>query len=118
MGIVDGLLDPDRTVRRLNLDGPSDSTFGSTEIFGDEVCSLVTDTALYRETAFTVFMPSSNPMISRLRAYLDCKDTMDKSDLLDDLAIECPWAYARRHISVSFVNMKIFSYFKNFYSYF
>ena len=99
MGIVDGQLDPRRTVRRLEFDGSPDSKFQSTEVFGDEVCSLVTDTAIYRETAFSVFVPSSSPMISRLQSYLDCVETYDSDDLND--SIDCPWVYARKHMSVS-----------------
>ena len=107
MGVVDGQIDPRRTVRRIDYEGPSDSTFQSTEIFGDEVCSLVTDTAIYRETAFSVFVPSSNPMLGRLRAYLECAESLPSSDTSD--VIDCPWVYARKHLSVS-LNMKIFSY--------
>ena len=102
MGVDDdGVLDPSRTVRRLKYDGPDDTPYTWTEIFGDEVCSLVTDTALYRETAFTVFMPASNPMISRLKEYLDCVDTQRGCDIKNHSDITCPWVYSRLHMTVS-----------------
>ena len=102
LGIDEGVLDPSRTVRRLKYDGPEDVPFRWTEIFGDEVCSLVTDTALYRETAFTIFVPSDNPMMSRLPVYLDCNDTQRGCDIKNYSDIACPWVYSRLHMTVSF----------------
>ena len=92
----------------MRYDGPADIPYTWTEIFGDEVCSLVTETAFYRETAFTVFVPSDNPMISRLQCYLDCKDTQRGCDIKSQLDITCPWMYSRLHMTVSCVNLKIF----------
>ena len=99
LGVVSGALDPARTVRSAFYDNDSTDPYQATEIFGDEVCSVVTETALYRETSFTIFMPSSGPMISRLGGYLSHDDSALDPDVD---SISCPWVYVRRHMSVSF----------------
>ena len=98
LGVCSGVLDPVRSVRTAAYDNQSADPYLATEIFGDEVCSIVTDTALYRETSFTVFMPTESPMLGRLGAYLGGEDAKGDPDV-DDIA--CPWFYVRRHMSVS-----------------
>ena len=111
---MSGDLDPARTVRTAFYDNESTDPYQATEIFGDEVCSVVTESALYRETSFTIFMPSSGPMISRLGGYL----SQDDSALDPDVdSIGCPWVYVRRHMSVSFLNpKKFFGSLKDYFS--
>ena len=114
LGVEDGLLDPCLTVRRLKYDGSAEEPFKATEIFGDEVRSVVTASALYRETAFSVFMPSEGPMLSLLTAYLGDPDTMDECDLADSIRVECPWVHARRHLSVRYHKIFLCAPFKKF----
>ena len=105
MGICSGVLDPAHSVRSTVYDNPSADPYLATEIFGDEICSIVTDTALYRETSFTIFMPAENPMLERLGGYLGGEDAKGDPDVDD---IVCPWFLVRRHMSVSYSNSKNF----------
>ena len=109
--LEDHLLDPNRTVRTVKYTGPQ-SPYRGAEIFGEEVRSLVTDTALYRETAFTVAVPSASAMVDRLGSYLGglvYDGDLDSSDVSSSHnQIDCPWMYIRRHFSVS-LNTKNFS---------
>ena len=102
---MSGVLDPERSVRTVLYDNDSTEPYSATEIFGDEVCSIVTETALYRETSFTIFMPVESPMISRLGGYLSGENASGDPDVD---GIECPWFLVRRHMSVSVLNSKIF----------
>lgn len=65
----------------------------------------MTDTALYRETSFTIFMPFDNPMIDRLGGYLGGEFASGDPDVD---GIICPWVYVRRHMIVSDLNLKNF----------
>ena len=105
LGIVDGALDLERSVRSTSYDCASSEPYLATEIFGDEVCSIVTDTALYRETSFTIFMPFDNPMIDRLGGYLGGEVASGDPDVGD---MVCPWMFVRRHMIVSIFNLKNF----------
>ena len=107
LGVVDGRIDPSRTVRKLTYDCTDKGPYKAIEIFGDEVCSMVTSTALYRETAFTIFMPTGGPMIDRLGGYLVQDDALS-DDCAGAPSITCPWMYVRRFISVSLIDSKNF----------
>ena len=98
--MVDGELDPSRTVRKLTYDCTSDAPYKAIEVFGDEVCSMVTSTSLYRETAFSIFMPRDGPMIGRLGGYLAGDEALS-DDCEGPPSIRCPWMYVRRYIAVS-----------------
>ena len=99
--MVGGVLDPSRTVRKLTYDNSSDAPYRAIEVFGDEVCSMVTSTSLYRETAFSIFMPREGPMIDRLGGYLAGDEALS-DDCVGPPSIRCPWMYVRRYIAVSF----------------
>ena len=99
LGLVDGEVDPSRTVRKLTYDCESDAPYKAFEVFGDEVCSMVTSTSLYRETAFTIFMPTGGPMIGRLGGYLASDEALS-DDCTGSPSIRCPWMYVRRFMSV------------------
>ena len=80
---------------------------------------MVTDTALYRETAFTVAVPSASVMVGRLGSYLNDLvysadyEKLDVSDTHNQL--DCPWMYIRRHFSVSYIKHKKFLCFKSYF---
>ena len=106
-------LDPDRTVRQIKYTSTDPGPYKSTEIFGDEVRSLVTDTCLYRETAYTIFFPSASNLIPHMGEYLQGEENRRLDAVFDPSVaaeeLDCPWTYVRRHFIVS--NIKIFLYY-------
>ena len=68
--------------------------YSATEIFGDEVATMVTSDSIYRETLYNVVIPYDVSLKSRILAHLTKSGlcTMD------------PWVFFRERLIVSFLS--------------
>ena len=66
----------------LGLDGQIGSQYDSTEIYGDEVATLVTSDSVYRETIYNVVLPYKRSLIDNAYAYMLQRDILNVNPLL------------------------------------
>ena len=95
--MTDGSLDVGCPLLPITAVGTVGVAYSATEIFGEEIATLVTSDSVYRETLYNVVIPYDVGLKDRILAHL----SVSNSSNLD------PWVFFRERLIVSIVKGKV-----------
>ena len=94
--MVDGSLDVGCPLLPITAVGTVGVAYSATEIFGEEIATLVTSDSIYRETLYNVVIPYDVSLCDRITSHLSSAN-MRSVD---------PWVFFRERLIVSDVKNK------------